>query len=223
MAITQDWKIRSRSHACSHTGDKFTDGQQFYTALFSEGKTGDLVRKDFSIESWNAVHSDLNPFSFWKSTYEAPPPPDAKPEVVEKESAEALLRRLIEEGEPHTENARYILAIMLERKKILRHTDTQFTEQNKLLIYEHTKTGEVFIVGDPQLKLTEVESVQAQVADLLGGGKKDEDAPGEAGGDAAPEQEPAAGTPAGEPGETPAPEAPAPEPVGAPSSDESTS
>lgn len=170
MAITQDWKIRSRSHTCSHTGDKFTDGQLFYTALFSEGKSGDLVRKDFSIESWNALHPELNPFSFWKSTYEAPPPPDARPEVVEKESAEALLRRLIEEGEPHTENARYILAIMLERKKILRQTDTKFTDDNKLLIYEHAKTGEVFIVLDPQLKLTEVEAVQTQVADLLGGG-----------------------------------------------------
>ena len=175
MAITQDWKIRSRSHACSHTGDKFVDGQQFYTALFSEGKAGELVRKDFSLESWEAVQSELKPFSFWKTTYEAPPPPDAKPEVVEKESAEALLRRLIEEGEPHTENARYILAIMLERKKILRQTDTQFTDDNRLLIYEHSKTGEVFIVLDPQLKLSEVEAVQAQVADLLGGDNKEDE------------------------------------------------
>ena len=59
---------------------------------------------------------------------------------------------------------------MLERKKILRQTDTKFTDDNKLLIYEHAKTGEVFIVLDPQLKLTEVEAVQTQVADLLGGG-----------------------------------------------------
>ena len=176
MAITQDWKIRSRSHACSHTGEPFTDGDEFYTALFSDPKSGELTRQDLSLEAWGAIRETIDPFSFWKTTYEAPPPPDAKPEVVEKESAEALLRRRIEENEPHTENARYTLAIMLERKKQLRQTDTQFTEQSKLLIYEHTKSGEVFIVLDPQLKLDEVERVQAEVADLLGGGKKDEPA-----------------------------------------------
>ena len=35
-------------------------------------------------------------------------------------------------------------------------------------IYEHVKTGEVFVVPDPQLRLDQVEQVQMQVAGLLG-------------------------------------------------------
>ncbi len=52
---------------------------------------------------------------------------EEKPEVVEKESAEALLRRLIEEDESHTENTRFILAIMLERKKQLKQIEVNHT------------------------------------------------------------------------------------------------
>ena len=34
-------------------------------------------------------------------------------------------------------------------------------------IYEHAKTGEVFVIPDPELKLAQVEEVQMQVAGLL--------------------------------------------------------
>jgi hypothetical protein len=35
------------------------------------------------------------------------------------------------------------------------------------LIYEHGKSGDVFIVPDPQLRLDEIEKVQEDVAVLL--------------------------------------------------------
>ena len=35
-------------------------------------------------------------------------------------------------------------------------------------IYEHSKTGEVFVIPDPQLRLDQIEEVQMQVAELLG-------------------------------------------------------
>ena len=37
----------------------------------------------------------------------------------------------------------------------------------KVLIYEHAKTGDVFVVPDPQLHLDELEPVQNEVASLL--------------------------------------------------------
>jgi hypothetical protein len=58
---------------------------------------------------------------------------------------------------------------MLERKRILRETDCQRTPDGQLTrVYEHTKTGEVFIVPDPQLRLDQIAEVQQQVAGLLG-------------------------------------------------------
>jgi hypothetical protein len=166
MAITENWNIRSRSHACHHTGTPFSEGEVFYTALFDDPQTEELIRRDFSLAAWDEARAAATPFSFWKSVYEGPVS-HARQEVVEKETAETLLRRLIEEDGPGTENTRYILAVMLERKKQLRQTATRETEDATFLIYEQPKTGEVYIIRDPELKLDQVEAVQREVSLML--------------------------------------------------------
>lgn len=169
MAIHQDWKIRTRARECAETGAQFADGEALYTALFEDPETGELSRKDFSVAAWDNVREALSPFSFWKSEFEEPVEKTTSKNVVEKEGAESLLRRLVEEEEATTENARYILTLMLERKKTLKQTDKRKTDTGTLLIYEHLKSGEVFIVRDPELKLNEIASVQDEVSVLLGG------------------------------------------------------
>jgi hypothetical protein len=170
MAINEHWSIRSRSHECSHTGRRFADKEVFYTALFEDPQTAELTRKDFSVAAWKELSPTLEPrpHSFWKSKYQ-PPESNAKQDVVHKATAETLLRELIEEDSPLTENTRYVLAVMLERKKNLKQTATRETEEATFLIYEHAKTGEVMIIRDPDLKLWELEPVQREVARLLGG------------------------------------------------------
>lgn len=192
MAINENWNIRGRSHVCAHTERPFAEGDTFYTALFEEGPEKELVRRDYSADAWKELEGTLTPFSFWKSTYD-PPKTEGRVEVVEKESAEALLRRLVEEDSITTENTRYILAVMLERKKQLRQTGTRETEDATFLVYEHPKSGEVYIIRDPELKLDQLETVQTEVSRLLEQG-------------AAPPPEPAPPT-----AETPATDAPAPE------------
>jgi hypothetical protein len=86
---------------------------------------------------------------------------------MEKLSAEEILRRLVDEDKEHTENTRYILAVMLERQKLLRETDNQRTPNGILRVYEHRKTGEVYLIRDPDIPLAEVEAVQNEVIVLL--------------------------------------------------------
>ena len=187
--INQDWKIRSRAHTCSHTGRAFTEGEIFTTALFIDPKSAELTRNDYSAEAWDALASELKPFSFWKTEYVPPEKKEEEPEpTIGKESPDELLRRLVEENEEFTEKARYILAVMLERGKTLRQTDTQITEGSKLLIYEHRITGEVLIIRDPELHLDQVEAVQEEVTELL-----------ENGGRPAPEEEEESEQPEAEP------------------------
>ena len=58
---------------------------------------------------------------------------------------------------------------MLERKRVLKQVRTEFAHGDRLLIYEHRENGDVFIVRDPQLRLSELERVQDEVAALLRG------------------------------------------------------
>ena len=56
---------------------------------------------------------------------------------------------------------------MLERKRILKQIQTEERDRGRVLIYEHVKSGDVFVVPDPQLRLDELESVQREVAALM--------------------------------------------------------
>jgi hypothetical protein len=159
--LAHDWPIKHRAAACAVTNRPFETGEQFYTLLFREG-TG-YRREDLSEEAWANRNENIRPFSFWKTRYEPPPP--APPETLAKESAEELLRRLLAEN--RQPNACYVLAAMLERKRILKPIQKESADSGPVLIYEHAKTGDVFIVPDVHLRLDELESVQTEVASLL--------------------------------------------------------
>ena len=159
--FANDWPIKHRADACAVTHRPFSEGEQFYTLLFREG-TG-FRREDLSEEAWASRNENIRPFSFWKTRYE--PPPVSPPEPLAKESAEELLRRLLAEN--RQPNACYVLALMLERKRVLKQVKTEETESGAVLIYEHSKTGDVFIVPNVQLRLDELEAVQNEVAHLL--------------------------------------------------------
>lgn len=167
MSINQEWKIKARAHTCCVTGRAFKEDEPFFTALFEDNSDDGFERRDYSVEAWKAERGSLKPFSYWRTLYEPPRSEPQKQDVVEKESAEGLLRRLIDEDDPLTENTRFILALMLERKKTLRETDSRSLGQARLRIYEHARSGEVFIIRDPMLKLDQLESIQEEVSTLL--------------------------------------------------------
>ncbi len=161
--LAHDWPIKHRAESCAVTGRPFVEGEFFYTLLFREGEG--FRREDLSEEAWAARNENIRPFSFWKTRYEPPPP--APPEALPRENAEELLRRLLAEGAEKNARACYVLAVMLERKRILKQIKTDETEGRRVLVYEQGKTGDVFLVPDVQLRLDEVESVQREVSGLL--------------------------------------------------------
>lgn len=165
----QSWNIRSRSSQCALSEQPFSEGEQLYTAIYFDPETSGYLRRDVSLAAWEQELSERTPLAYWKTRYE-PEIAEAKPEIAPKENAQALLTRLIEEDDPKTENARYILALMLERKRIIAPTAVKESENGKMLFYENKKTGEVFIVRDPELYLHEMAQVQDEVAMLLGFG-----------------------------------------------------
>lgn len=167
--MQQTWNIRSRSTECALSGHPFADGESLYTAIYFDSETGGFIRRDIAIAAWEQEVSERTPFSFWKTQYE-PHVVEEKPEIAQKENAQVLLTRLIEEDDPKTENSRYILALMLERKRILTPTSVKESEAGRMLFYENKKSGEVFIIRDPELHLHEIEQVQDEVATRLGFG-----------------------------------------------------
>ena len=160
--LPNEWAIKHRADACASTHRPFAPGEYFYTLLFRDADG--YRREDLSEEAWLNRNENIQPFSLWKTRYEPLPP--AAPEPLAKENAEQLFRRLIGSKNPPA-NACYVLAAMLERKRVLKQINSEDAANGRVLIYEHGPTGDVFIVPDPQLRLDELEDVQNEVANLL--------------------------------------------------------
>jgi hypothetical protein len=164
--MAQDWDIKPLGKVCSGCGVAFADGQPCYSAL-SFGETG-YTREDHCEGCWpKRLAAGGPPYSTWRSVFRLPPPPAEEP--LRKETAETLLRRLIELEDERHRNVIYILAVMLERKRILAERDVQTRDDGVLIrVYEHKKTGDTFLIPDPRLLLNELDEVQQQVIEMLG-------------------------------------------------------
>jgi hypothetical protein len=162
-----EWNIQSRAHACGACGRSFTDKESYHTLLFDEKQ--DFRRSDVCVSCWQKQYSegarDRKGFvSYWHGVYEAPIP---APEAIQKDTAESLLRKLIEQNDPRYIPAGYILAVMLERKRLLKVKEQVVRDGKRVFIYEQPKTGDLFTIIDPALQLNQLEQVQRDVAALL--------------------------------------------------------
>ncbi|MEI6351928.1 MAG: hypothetical protein WCP06_12580 [Verrucomicrobiota bacterium] len=163
--MANEWEIKSRGNRCSVTDREFADGEHFYALLYRERGSG-FRREDLCEEAWQQRDPKKPPFSFWRTKFELRVPDTSA--ALAKATAEDLLRHYLQEpGDQHA-NVRYILALMLERKRTLKPIETKEDNGQRLLIYEHRGSGEVFVILDPRLKLDQIEAVQMEVAELLG-------------------------------------------------------
>jgi len=157
------WHLRKCAKTCEICQARFTDQQVVYSHLHIEQ---DLhSRHDFCA----SCHQKNDPaLSSWKTRFRAPEP--KKENTIKKQDAESLFRQLLAKENEEDFHIIFILAVMLERKKILIERNVQKTATGqKLRIYEHKRTGETFLITDPNLQLDTLETVQEQVVLLLGG------------------------------------------------------
>lgn len=167
LPLMNDWNIQGRASACQSCGQKFADRQPYHSLLWEEERR--YRRLDVCVACWEAQYlqearTRREVVSYWRGIYEAPPPPA---EPIRRDAAETLLRQLCERADPQYRPATYILAVMLERKRVLKVKEQFWRDGQRVFVYEHTRNGDVFTVPDPALKLGELEAVQRTVAQLL--------------------------------------------------------
>jgi hypothetical protein len=162
-----EWNIQSRAHACEACGKHFVDKETYHTLLFDE--KADFRRSDICRACWQKQYSEgarerKGFVSYWQGVYEAPA---LRNEAIQKENDESLLRKLIELNDPQYIPAAYILAVMLERKRLLKIKEQIVRDGHRVFIYEQPTSGVIFTIVDPNLQLNQLESVQRDVAALL--------------------------------------------------------
>jgi N-acyl-D-amino-acid deacylase len=161
--MSQEWDIKARSGLCQACLRPFIEKMP-YVGVLSFGLDG-YTRRDLCETCWSVEKPTLKAFSTWQGLYRMPPPKAV--EAIPKENAESLLRKLLESDDASKCSVMYILAVMLERKRILVERDVKRSDAGITRVYEHKRTGETFIIPDPELKLSELRQVQEEVSALL--------------------------------------------------------
>ena len=175
-----EWNIQSRAHGCEACARAFADKESYHTMLFEE--RAELRRSDICVACWDKQFNEARDrkgfLSHWQGVYNAPPA--HAPDAIQKETAETILRKLIELNDPKNIPAGYILAVMLERKRLLKIKEQFTRDGQRVFIYEQPKTGDLFTIVDPNLQLNQLEQVQRDVAALLEQGLNPPPPPAEA-------------------------------------------
>lgn len=118
-----DFELQRSSRRCSASGRELAPGESFYSALVAEG--GQVLRMDFAAEAWQGPPP--NSIGWWKSHV---PAPDARKKVWAP--GDVMLHYFTQaEGDAAREDLRYVLALLMTRRRIVRHENTQRDEHGQ--------------------------------------------------------------------------------------------
>ncbi len=156
-----EWDINKPLGQCYGTGKKIEYGEEYFGALVETAEG--LQRQDFSADYWESQKPDV--FCYWKS--KLPNPEQKKQIFVDDQMLMAFFERLEKETEQEKIDFRFVLALILMRKRLLKYDGTK-TENDKE-IWQLRVTGDKQIVDvvNPHLDEEQIEQLSSQIGQIL--------------------------------------------------------
>lgn len=155
--MSAPYDIIKTQDICAQSGRDIAVGEQHIAALIETPEEEALVRVAYTLEAW-AKGPNLPPeaalFGFWKRTL--PEKDEAPRQLVSPDEMLDLFEQLADATEPRQIAFRYMLALILMRKKTLlyeRSTPATADEPGLLVLRQRVKGGDgpLFQVADPGL------------------------------------------------------------------------
>lgn len=157
-----DYQIQPSTRRCCVSGRELRPGERFYSVLLEED--GKFLRKDYSAEAWQGPPDDA--FSFWMGRLNPPHGPRRPP--IDDDMLMDCFQRLEGQWEPSRLRFRFVLALLLMRRRRLKFEQTQQDGPQELLVLRCTRDGGRHRVVNPNLTDEELETVQDEVFQALG-------------------------------------------------------
>jgi hypothetical protein len=157
-----DYQIQANTRLCSVTGRELKPGDKFFTVLLDEG--GKFIRHDYSADAWQGPPP--NTFSFW--TGRVPPQEESRRPRIDDDLLVDCFQRLEGQTEPDRLNFRYVIALLLMRRKRFKFEEVQTEDDRETLIVRCVRTRNVYRVENPRLTEEEMVRVQEEVFKVLG-------------------------------------------------------
>jgi len=155
-----EYEIERSAKCCAATGREFVPGEKFYSVLAAEG--AELKRCDYSVQAWQGPPPGT--VGWWKSQM-----PDQHARRTYWAPNDVLLNFFDELAEqPDRQDMRYVLALLLVRRRVMRMEEEQRDEagHERLMLYcprRDTQYEVPAVAPDPQ----RAEEIQQVLAKLL--------------------------------------------------------
>jgi hypothetical protein len=158
-----DWEINKPIGQCAGSGRTIQYGEEYYGALVQTPEG--LKRCDYCQDYWQNEKPEV--FCFWKT--KLPNPEQKKRIFVDDNMLMAFFERLANETEQEKINFRFVLALILMRKRFFKYDETKTIDDKEIwrLRVVGDSTKEKVDVINPHLNEEQIEQLSNQLGEIL--------------------------------------------------------
>jgi hypothetical protein len=137
------------------------------TALVERAGDEGLDRLDFSAEAWESGHRPERLLAWWKTT--VPPAGGSRTPFVDDDVLMDLFEALSAQTDRRRVAYRFVLALILMRKKLLRYAGRRGSGEDERWLLVPRGSGEPIEVLDPHLTDGDIRALSDQLDEVLCG------------------------------------------------------
>lgn len=164
------YRIGAFTGVCAATGETLPPGAEAVVALVEREDEEGFERLDYSAAAWEAGHRPPRLLGFWRTTV---PEPNQKRKVfVDDDLLVNLFERLAEDERPARVAMRFVILLVLMRKKLARHVGRvgEGADERWLVRLKGSSPDEPPIeVINPHLSQADVERMSLDLGEILSG------------------------------------------------------
>ncbi len=156
-----EWDINKPLGECCGSGRIIEAGEDYFGALVETDEG--LIRRDFCAEYWDKEKPQV--FCYWKTRL--PDPEEKKQIFIDDDMLMAFFERLSEETEQEKVNFRFVLAMILMRKRKLKYDATVMEGDRETWRLRIVGSKDIAEVVNPHLDEEQIEQLSSQIGQIL--------------------------------------------------------
>lgn len=172
--MAKEYNITRTAGRCAACETEMQPQQEFTAAVreaVDEDGEEQLLREDYCLGCWESrreqVSADRSVLGIWQSR--VPAPKEKKKTFVDDEVLVSFFERLDGAEEPAKVQFRYVLALILMRKKVLIYDGLESGEGDRPWRMHFRGSGKTCVVVDPHMDEDKIAEVSRQLGDVLEG------------------------------------------------------
>ena len=156
-----EWEITKPLGQCCGTGRQIAAGEEYFAALV-ETEQG-LVRKDFCADYWQ--NNAPKVYCYWRT--KLPDQRQKKQLFVDDDMLMAFFERLEQESEQEKMNFRFVIMLVLMRKRRLKYDSTLYRDGAEVWRLRVVGGDQFVEVINPHLDEQQIQQLSAQIGEIL--------------------------------------------------------